>query len=90
MLITLCIILYRDIRKSVDLCHRDGVIKEVVAKDPGATTPLRLFMHLKIYHYNLLRMLLRMSLMSSVLYPTGSQPRSYAHETERSGEESTD
>ena len=27
--------LYRDIRSSVDLCHRDGVIKDEVARNPG-------------------------------------------------------
>jgi 5'-nucleotidase len=27
--------LYRDVRQSVDLCHRDGVIKEIVMKNPS-------------------------------------------------------
>lgn len=27
--------LYKDVRRSVDLCHKDGVIKETVAKDPA-------------------------------------------------------
>lgn len=27
--------LFRDVRKCVDLCHRDGVIKDRVAEDPA-------------------------------------------------------
>jgi hypothetical protein len=27
--------LYKDVRRSVDLCHRDGVIKDRVGEDPG-------------------------------------------------------
>jgi HAD superfamily 5'-nucleotidase-like hydrolase len=27
--------IYKDVRKAVDLCHRDGVIKDRVAEDPG-------------------------------------------------------
>eukprot|EP01038_Epipyxis_sp_PR26KG_P004190 gene4190-5961_t len=27
--------IYRDVRKAVDLCHRDGVIKDTVAKNPA-------------------------------------------------------
>ena len=27
---------YRDVRAAVDLCHRDGVIKDRVAEDPAA------------------------------------------------------
>ncbi|EKX41962.1 hypothetical protein GUITHDRAFT_112094 [Guillardia theta CCMP2712] len=27
--------IYKDVRRSVDLCHRDGVIKDKVAQDPG-------------------------------------------------------
>ncbi|XP_031481213.1 uncharacterized protein LOC116251220 isoform X2 [Nymphaea colorata] len=27
--------IYRDVRAAVDLCHRDGTLKQMVAKDPG-------------------------------------------------------
>lgn len=27
--------MYRDVRAAVDLCHRDGTLKQMVAKDPG-------------------------------------------------------
>jgi hypothetical protein len=27
--------IYQDVRRSVDLCHRDGVIKDMVGLDPG-------------------------------------------------------
>ncbi|KAK9136352.1 hypothetical protein Syun_015682 [Stephania yunnanensis] len=27
--------MYRDVRAAVDLCHRDGTLKQIVAKDPG-------------------------------------------------------
>lgn len=27
--------LFRDVRRCVDLCHRDGVIKDRVEEDPG-------------------------------------------------------
>eukprot|EP00249_Psilotum_nudum_P012574 c23862_g1_i1 orf=340-2247(-) len=27
--------MYKDVRSAVDLCHRDGTLKQVVAKDPG-------------------------------------------------------
>lgn len=27
--------IYKDVRLSVDLCHRDGVIKDEVARNPG-------------------------------------------------------
>jgi hypothetical protein len=26
--------MYRDVRSAVDLCHRDGTLKRMVAKDP--------------------------------------------------------
>lgn len=26
--------MYNDVRAAVDLCHRDGTLKEMVAKDP--------------------------------------------------------
>jgi 5'-nucleotidase len=32
--------IYRDIRQSVDLCHRDGVIKNEVARNPEKVRPL--------------------------------------------------
>jgi len=27
--------MYKDVRSAVDLCHRDGTLKRMVAKDPG-------------------------------------------------------
>jgi hypothetical protein len=27
--------MYKDVRAAVDLCHRDGTLKQMVAKDPG-------------------------------------------------------
>lgn len=26
--------MYKDVRAAVDLCHRDGTLKQMVAKDP--------------------------------------------------------
>lgn len=34
------VVLYRDVRMCVDLCHRDGVIKDTVMKDPGTVNSL--------------------------------------------------
>lgn len=28
-------LMYRDVRSAVDLCHRDGTLKRMVAKDPS-------------------------------------------------------
>ncbi|KAI7733205.1 hypothetical protein M8C21_006169, partial [Ambrosia artemisiifolia] len=29
--------IYTDVRSAVDMCHRDGTLKEMVAKDPKKT-----------------------------------------------------
>ncbi|URE19623.1 hypothetical protein MUK42_10387 [Musa troglodytarum] len=31
--------MYKDVRAAVDLCHRDGTLKQMVAKDPGSSKP---------------------------------------------------
>lgn len=32
--------MYKDVRAAVDLCHRDGTLKQMVAKDPKRYKPI--------------------------------------------------